>query len=141
MSKSGEVKGKSCTDVLQEDLENTTGLFVDETRNTFHTASTGETTDGWLRDALDVVAKDLAMTLSSALSETLVDGQHQEQSPRTPNSALPFHPFHGQTLCIKCFERRRATEMTECVRGERLDMRRSSEPEARQALYSRRTTT
>ncbi len=29
--------------VLEEDLENTTGLLVDKTRDTFHTATTGET--------------------------------------------------------------------------------------------------
>jgi hypothetical protein len=29
--------------VLQKDLENTTGLLVDETRDTFHTAATSET--------------------------------------------------------------------------------------------------
>jgi hypothetical protein len=29
--------------ILEEDLENTTGLLVDKTRDTFHTATTGET--------------------------------------------------------------------------------------------------
>lgn len=33
-------------DVLEEDLEDTAGLFVDKTRNTLDTATTGETTDG-----------------------------------------------------------------------------------------------
>ena len=32
-------------DVLEEDLENTTSLFVDETRNTLDTTTTSETTD------------------------------------------------------------------------------------------------
>ena len=32
-------------DVLEEDLENTTSLLVDKTGDTFHTATTGETTD------------------------------------------------------------------------------------------------
>ena len=37
------------TYVLQEDLKNTAGLFVDETRDTLHTAATSETTDSlWL---------------------------------------------------------------------------------------------
>jgi hypothetical protein len=33
-------------DVLEEDLEHTTGLLVDETGDTFDTATTSETTDG-----------------------------------------------------------------------------------------------
>ena len=37
-------------DVLEEDLENTTSLFVDETGDTFYTTPTGETSDSWLRD-------------------------------------------------------------------------------------------
>ena len=38
------------TYVLQEDLENTTGLFIDQTRDTFDTTTTSETTDGGLGD-------------------------------------------------------------------------------------------
>ena len=33
-------------DVLEEDLENATSLFVDETRNTLDTTTTSETTNG-----------------------------------------------------------------------------------------------
>jgi hypothetical protein len=58
-------------DVLEEDLEDATGLLVDETRDTLHTTTTGETTDSGLGDTLDVVTKDLAVTLGAALSETL----------------------------------------------------------------------
>jgi hypothetical protein len=36
--------------VLKEDLEDTTGFFVDETRDTLYTAATSETTDSGLRD-------------------------------------------------------------------------------------------
>jgi hypothetical protein len=43
-------------DVLKEDLKNTTGLFVDKTRDTFDTTSSCKTSDGWLCDALDVVS-------------------------------------------------------------------------------------
>ena len=78
------------TNVLEEDLENTTGLFVDETRDTLHTATTSETADGGLGDTctanksetvdveseqrkhtLNVVAQNLAVTLRAALAETL----------------------------------------------------------------------
>ena len=57
-------------DVLKEDLEDTTSLFVDETGDTLDTATTSETTDGGLGDALDVVTKDLPVTLGSSLSES-----------------------------------------------------------------------
>ena len=55
-------------DVLEEDLEHTAGLLVDETRDTLDTATTSETADGGLGDALDVVAKDLSVTLGASLS-------------------------------------------------------------------------
>ena len=58
-------------DVLEEDLEHTAGLLVDEARDTLDTATTGETADGGLGDALDVVAKDLAVTLGASLSKSL----------------------------------------------------------------------
>ena len=61
----------NATHVLKEDLENTTSFLVDEARDTLHTATAGETADGGLGDALDIVAKNLAVTLSTALSETL----------------------------------------------------------------------
>ena len=75
--------------VLEEQLENTTGLLVDETRDTLHTTTTSETADSRLGNALDaahicqrhvfkkhqtmrvLVTKNLAMTLGSALAETL----------------------------------------------------------------------
>jgi hypothetical protein len=58
-------------DVLKKDLEDTACLFVDETGDTLNTTTTGETTDGGLGDTLDVITKDLAMTLGSSLSESL----------------------------------------------------------------------
>ena len=48
-------------DVLEEDLEDTAGLLVDEARDALHTATASQTADGGLGDALDVVAKDLAV--------------------------------------------------------------------------------
>ena len=55
---------------LEEDLEDASGLFVDEARDTLDTTTTGETADGRLGDALDVVAQDLAVTLGSSFAET-----------------------------------------------------------------------
>jgi hypothetical protein len=58
-------------DVLKEDLEDTTSLFVDETGDTLDTTTTRETTDSGLSDTLDVITQDLAMTLCASLSESL----------------------------------------------------------------------
>lgn len=54
--------------VLKKDPEHATGLFVDETRYSFHATSTSKTTDGRFGDALDVVTKD-SVALGSGLSE------------------------------------------------------------------------
>lgn len=58
-------------DTLEECLENTTGLLVDHGRNTLDTTTTGETSDSGLSDTLDVVAKNLSVTLGTTLAETL----------------------------------------------------------------------
>ena len=58
-------------DILEEDLEDAAGLFVDEARDTFDTASTRETTDGGLGDTLDVITQHFAMTFGTSLSEAL----------------------------------------------------------------------
>lgn len=57
-------------DVLEEDLEDTSRLFVDQTGDSLDTASSSESTDGWLGDTLDVITKDLSVTLGAALSES-----------------------------------------------------------------------
>ena len=54
-------------DVLQEHLQNTAGLFVDETADALYTTTASQPTDGRLGDALDVVAQHLAVTLGAAL--------------------------------------------------------------------------
>jgi hypothetical protein len=58
-------------DALEEGLEDTAGLLVDHGWDTLDTATTRQTADGRLGDALDVVTKNLAVTLGAALSETL----------------------------------------------------------------------
>ena len=61
----------SITDhVLKENFENTTSLLVDQARDSLDTATASKTTDGWLGDALDVVPKDLSVTLGASFSET-----------------------------------------------------------------------
>ena len=58
-------------DVLQKHLEDAASLLVDETANALHTTSAGETTDGGLGDALDVVAKDLPVAFGASLAKAL----------------------------------------------------------------------
>jgi hypothetical protein len=58
-------------DTLEEGLENTTSLLVDHSRDTLDTSTPCKTSDSWLGDTLDVVTKNLAVTLGSTLSETL----------------------------------------------------------------------
>ena len=58
-------------DVLKEDLEDTTGLFVDESRDTLDSSTSRQTTDGGLGDALDVITKYLTVTLGASLAESL----------------------------------------------------------------------
>ena len=54
----------SITDhILEENFEYTASLFVDQTRDTLDTATTSKSTDGWLGDTLDVIPKDLSVTL------------------------------------------------------------------------------
>ena len=58
-------------DVLQEDLENSTSLLIDESRDPLDSSTASQSPDGGLGDALDVVPQHLAMTLGSSLPESL----------------------------------------------------------------------
>lgn len=75
--------GDSVTDhVLKEHLEDTTGLFVDETGDTLDSSTASQTTDGGLGDALDVVTEHLPVTLSAPFAESftaLSTPSHGEQ--------------------------------------------------------------
>ena len=55
-------------DVLEEHLQDTAGLFVDEPGDTLHTTTASETADGWLGDTLDVITQHLPVTLGASLS-------------------------------------------------------------------------
>jgi hypothetical protein len=57
-------------DILKEDLENTTGLLIDQTRQSLDTTTTSQSSDGRLRDTLDVIPQDLSVSLGSSLSQT-----------------------------------------------------------------------
>lgn len=65
--------GHSVTnDVLKENLEDRTGLLVNEAGDALHTTTTRQTANRRLRDALDVVAQDFAVALSAACDGWLV---------------------------------------------------------------------
>jgi len=58
-------------DVLKEDLEDSTGLLIDESRDTLDSSTASQPSDGGLSDALDVVSQHLAVTLGASLSKSL----------------------------------------------------------------------
>ena len=70
------------THVFKENLEDTSSLLVDEAGDTLDTTTAGKTTNGGLGDTLNVVTKDLAVTLSTTLSETLGGRDHISHKPR-----------------------------------------------------------
>ena len=57
-------------DVLKEDLEDTTGLLVDQARDTLDTSTSRQTTNGGFGDTLNVITQYFAMTLSASLAES-----------------------------------------------------------------------
>ena len=57
-------------DVLQEDLEDSAGFFVDETGDALDSSTTGQPTNGGLSDALDVVTKDFSVALGTSLTQS-----------------------------------------------------------------------
>ena len=63
--------GDSITDdVLEEHLQDTSGLLIDEARNALDTTSASQSADSRLGDALDVVSQDLSVSLGTALSQS-----------------------------------------------------------------------
>jgi hypothetical protein len=58
-------------DILQEDLQDSTGLLIDQTADALDTSTTSQTANSRFGDTLDVITKDLAVTFSTSLSQTL----------------------------------------------------------------------
>ena len=58
-------------DILKEDLEDTTGLLVDEARDPLDSTPPCQPTDGGLGNALDVVSQHLPVPLGTSLSKSL----------------------------------------------------------------------
>ena len=55
-------------DVLKEDLEDTTGLFVDESGDALDTTTASQAVYGGLGDSLDVITQHLPVALGSSFS-------------------------------------------------------------------------
>merc|ERR1719347_232491 len=58
-------------DILQEHLQDTPRLLIDETRDPLHTTPPGQSPDSRLSDPLDVVSQHLAMPLGSSFPQSL----------------------------------------------------------------------
>ena len=57
--------------ILQENLENSTSLLIDEARDSLDSSTTSQPPDGGLGDALDVVSQHLPVPLGTSLSQSL----------------------------------------------------------------------
>ena len=57
-------------DVLEKHFEDSTGFLVDQARDTLDSSTTSQPPDGGLGDALDIVAKNLPVTLGASLAES-----------------------------------------------------------------------
>ena len=57
-------------DVLKENLQDTSGLLVDQAGDTLDTTSASQTTNSGLGDTLDVVSQYFPVTLCATLSKT-----------------------------------------------------------------------
>ena len=87
-------------DVLKEDLEDTTGLLVDQARDTLDTSTSRQTADGGLGDTLNVITQYFAMTLGASLSKSFASfssSGHVEFSEITDEECLTTLAFN--TLC------------------------------------------
>ena len=63
--------GHCITDhVLQEDLQDSPGLFVDQSADPLDTTSSCKTSNGGLGDTLDVITQDLSVALGTSLSQS-----------------------------------------------------------------------
>merc|ERR1719150_1867679 len=58
-------------DVLQEHLQDAPRLLIDETTNPLDSASSSQSSDRWLGDALNVIPQDFTMPLGASLPQAL----------------------------------------------------------------------
>ena len=65
------VRNRITNHILQKHLENSTRFFVNETGDALDTTTTSQAPNGRLCNTLNIVTKDLAMTLGATLSKSL----------------------------------------------------------------------
>ena len=56
--------------IFEEDFKNTSGLFVNKTRNALNATSASQTADSGFCDSLDVITENLSVALGASLSES-----------------------------------------------------------------------
>ena len=56
--------------VLQENFEDASGLFVDQSGDSLDTTSSRQSSNGWLGDTLDVISKDFSVPFGASFSKT-----------------------------------------------------------------------
>ena len=111
---------RKMTHVLKKDLQNTTGLLIDETRDTLHATTTSETANGLpssdrnqkrqtergnnayrLGNTLNVVTENLAVALGTSPGPLVnVDYNAKCQTTYFPRPFPPFpRPDIGEKVC------------------------------------------
>lgn len=80
--------------IFQEHLQHPAGLLIDETRYTLNSSTPGQTTDGGLGDALDVIAKNLAVTFSATFSKALpaLAASRHDRAAKGTSKTAPTKP-------------------------------------------------
>ncbi len=71
-------------DIFQENFEDTSGFFIDQSRDSLDTTSSCKTSDSWLGDTLDVITKYFSVTLGASFSQTFstfASSSHFEKLP------------------------------------------------------------
>lgn len=57
--------------VLEEDLENSTSLLIDQAADSLYSTTPSQTSDSRLRDSLDVISQNLPVTLGASFAQPL----------------------------------------------------------------------
>merc|ERR1719180_639803 len=65
------VSDRITDNILQEDLQDTPSLLIDETRDPLHSTPPSQSPNGRLGDTLDVVSQYFAMPLGTSLTQSL----------------------------------------------------------------------
>jgi hypothetical protein len=84
-------------DILKEYFEDTTGLFINQARDTLDTTTSRQTADGGFGDTLNVITQHFAMTLSASLSKSFASfssSGHVEFSKLTDEESLTTLAFN-----------------------------------------------